>query len=98
MKVLIALLIIGAALCGIASIEMSARWSRAEEKKDRRVLKACPRCGRPPHLDYCCGEYFIHGDDPECPYCGTAFSEMHSSIDMEIDAWNRRVEDARKGV
>lgn len=79
----------------VASVEVSTRWSRQEEKEDRRRLRPCPRCRKPPHLGYCCGEYFISGDDPNCPYCGTAFSEMHSSIDMEINAWNRR---ARKDL
>ena len=55
-------------------------------------LKPCPKCGVPPKIGYACGEYFVHGDDPECPYCGQNFTEMHSSEKLEIEAWNRRVE------
>lgn len=58
-------------------------------------LLPCPRCGVPPHLGYCCGEYLIAGDDPGCPYCGNAFVEMHSSELMEIRAWNRRADDGK---
>ena len=93
---LIIVLIIVAILVAVASVEMSTRWSRQEEKEGRRILKPCPQCGKPPHLGYCCGEYFIYGDDPDCPFCGTAFVEMHSSIDPEIEAWNRRAEHAKQ--
>lgn len=93
MTELIIVVLVIVVLGAIASVQMSTCWSRHEEREDRRRLKACPKCGKPPHLDYCCGEYFIHGDDPDCPYCGTAFTEMHSDPRMEIDAWNRRVED-----
>lgn len=55
-------------------------------------LKSCPKCGVPPKIGYACGEYLVYGDDPECPYCGHDFTEMHSSEKLEIDAWNRRVE------
>ena len=56
-------------------------------------LKPCPRCNVPPRLGYCCGEYFVHGDDPNCPYCGNAFTEMHCDELDEINAWNRRATD-----
>lgn len=55
-------------------------------------LKPCPKCGVPPKIGYVCGEYLVYGDDPECPYCGQSFAEMHSSEKLEIEAWNRRVE------
>lgn len=58
-------------------------------------LKRCPVCKKIPKLGYCCGEYFVHGEDPNCPCCGTAFMEMHSSEELEIDAWNRRAEDGK---
>ena len=90
---LIIALVVVAMLSVVASIEMSTRLSRREEREDHRKLKPCPRCRKSPRLGYCCGEYFIYGDDPDCPYCGTAFTDMHSSIDMEIDAWNRRTKD-----
>ena len=53
-------------------------------------LSACPVCGVPPHMGYCCGEHFIYGANPDCPYCGTAFTEMHTNEQEEIKAWNRR--------
>ena len=58
-------------------------------------LKPCPRCGVPPRIGYCCGEYLVAGDDPTCPYCGDAFAEMHANKDMEIEAWNRRANDVK---
>lgn len=69
---------------------MSSKLTREEERA--RVLKPCPVCRRIPHLGYCCGEYFIFGEYPDCPGCGTAFTEMHSSPELEVDAWNRRAE------
>ena len=56
------------------------------------ALQPCPRCGVSPHLAYCCGEYLIYGDDNDCPICGDAFTEMHSSEKKEVEAWNRRAE------
>ena len=82
---IILLLLIVAAL-----MELTGRLSRQEE---REMLARCPWCGVSPQLGYACGEYFIHGNDPDCPYCGTAFTEMHSDPRMEIDSWNRRAED-----
>lgn len=55
-------------------------------------LKPCPLCGVPPTLAYCCGEYMVYGEHDDCPYCGVAFTEMHSSEELEIEAWNRRVD------
>ena len=59
----------------------------------REKLKRCPVCKKIPKLGYCCGEYFVHGEDPDCLCCGTAFTEMHSSEEREIDAWNRRAKE-----
>lgn len=73
-------------------MEVSARWSRIEEV-ERAILLPCPVCGETPHLGYCCGEYMIQGDNPKCPCCGIAFSEMHTDPRLMIDAWNRRAED-----
>ena len=72
-------------------ILMAGRCSREEEKT--KQLKPCPVCHKVPHLCYCCGEYYVSGDNPDCPGCGTAFTEMHSSPELEIEAWNRRAED-----
>ena len=58
-------------------------------------LKPCPRCGGTPHLGFCCGEYLIYGDYPDCPICGDEFTEMHSNKELEIEAWNRRAEDGK---
>ena len=57
-------------------------------------LKPCPKCKVPPKIGYCCGEYFVSGHDHNCPICGIAFTEMHSSEQAEEEAWNRRAEDA----
>lgn len=51
-------------------------------------LKPCPICRVPPRIGYACGEYFISGQNPACPICGDAFSEMHTCMHMEIEAWN----------
>ena len=72
----------------IACCRIAGQCSREEQ------LKPCPVCKKIPRLGYCCGEYFIAGDDPDCPGCGTAFAEMHSSPQLEIDAWNRRADNA----
>ena len=55
-------------------------------------LKPCPVCRIPPRLGYCCSEYFVAGEDPFFPVCGNAFTEMHSSEETEVKAWNRRVD------
>ena len=55
-------------------------------------LKPCPLCGVPPKIGYACGEYFVCGEDADCPVCGLDFCEMHSSEELEIEAWNRRVD------
>lgn len=52
-------------------------------------LKPCPKCGRVPMIGYACGEYFIVGNVADCPVCD-GFTEMHSSEETEIEAWNRR--------
>ena len=81
----------GSALMLWALCAMAGKCSRAEERA--RMLKPCPVCHKVPHLGYCCGEYFVQGEDPGCPACGTAFTEMHSSPELEVEAWNRRAED-----
>lgn len=55
-------------------------------------LKPCPVCGISPHMGYCCAEYFVAGEDPLCPVCGNTFTEMHSSEEAEVMAWNKRVD------
>lgn len=92
LAIVIAIFVVLVAVAAMAGcFKMAGDCSRQEEREERKLMP-CPRCGVPPQLGYACGEYFISGDDPDCPYCGTAFSEMHSSIDLEIKAWNRRVE------
>lgn len=54
-------------------------------------LKPCPICGKNPIIGYACGEYLVIGDE-DCPCCGIEFTEMHSNEELEIEAWNRRVE------
>ena len=55
-------------------------------------LKPCPCCGKIPKMGYACGEYLVYGEDDDCPGCGVAFTEMHSSECAEVEAWNRRAE------
>lgn len=55
-------------------------------------LKPCPKCGGVPRIGYAFGEYFVVGTEDDCPVCGVvSFVEMHSSEEMEIEAWNRVV-------
>ena len=61
------------------------------DKKTVPELEVCPVCGLIPNLGYCCGEYMVSCLDPYCPVGGNKFTEMHSSEQMEIDAWNKRV-------
>ena len=89
--VIIGVVFVGTVIAVWACIVMAGRCSRAEEKA--KQLKPCPVCHKVPHLGYCCGEYYVSGDDRDCPGCGTAFTEMHSSPELEIEAWNRRGED-----
>lgn len=58
-------------------------------------LKSCPFCKVPPEIGYVCGEYFIYGENDNCPYCGLSFSEMHSSEEAQINAWNRRISNVK---
>ena len=58
-------------------------------------LKPCPVCGVPPKMAYVCGEYFVMGENDNCPYCGNAFTEMHSNERIMEDAWNRRADDGK---
>lgn len=60
-----------------------------------RELKPCPSCGVPPKIGYACGEYFVYSEQEDCPYCGLDFTEMHSSEEREIEAWNGRVDNDR---
>ena len=54
-------------------------------------IKPCPQCGEVPTIQYACGEYFVV---PLSKPIGTcicgSFNEMHSSEQIEIEAWNRR--------
>lgn len=58
-------------------------------------LKPCPCCWEIPKIGYVCGDYFVYGYDDDCPGCGIAFTEMHSSEQREIEAWNRWAEDGK---
>lgn len=56
-------------------------------------IKPCPQCKEVPLIGYACGEYFIL---PISKIVGTcfcsSFTEMHSSKEQEIEAWNRRAD------
>ena len=56
-------------------------------------LKPCPVCKEVPTLSYCCGEWMVYCDNQKCPVGGTAFAEMHTNKELEIEAWNRRAGD-----
>lgn len=49
----------------------------------------CPQCGEVPMMSYCCGEYFIFKENNTC-FCAS-FTEMHSSMKSEVEAWNKAV-------
>ncbi len=59
-------------------------------------LKPCPKCGEVPEVAYCCGEYFILPLSKPVGTClCSSFTEMHSSEQREIDAWNRMVDNEK---
>lgn len=67
--------------------------SRESDAMKRNELKPCPKCGEVPMIGYCCGEYFIFHPSKCVGACVCAsFTEMHSSKQTEIDAWNRRAD------
>ena len=54
-------------------------------------LKPCPQCGEVPEIGYACGEYFILTTSKSVEDCVcSSFTEMHSTKEQEIEAWNRR--------
>lgn len=56
-------------------------------------LKPCPQCGEVPEIGYAYGEYFILSRSKAVGACVcSSFTEMHSTKEQEIKAWNRRVE------
>lgn len=56
-------------------------------------LKPCPQCKEVPKIGYVCGEYFILPNSKPVGTCVcSSFTEMHSSEEQEIEAWNRSVE------
>lgn len=55
-------------------------------------IAPCPQCGEVPRMSYCCGEYFIFSIFKENNTCFCAsFTEMHSSMKSEVEAWNKAV-------
>lgn len=58
---------------------------------DEVKLLECPYCHRVPTLGYCCGEYYIIGND-DCEACGRFPSMRSSSCSVEQD-WNNFVAD-----
>lgn len=58
-------------------------------------LNPCPKCGEVPMIGYACGEYFIFHASKTVGTCMcSSFTEMHSNKELEIEGWNRRVENA----
>ena len=59
----------------------------------RYELKPCPQCGEVPEIGYACGEYFVFHPLKVVGTCVcSSFTEMHSSEELEAEAWNRRAE------
>lgn len=55
-------------------------------------MAPCPQCGKVPEISYACGEYFIFDIFKEINTCFCAsFTEMHSSMKSEVEAWNKAV-------
>ncbi len=51
-------------------------------------LKPCPQCGKNALIGYACGEYFIFSRGKADCVCNN-FPEMHSSMNQEVEAWNK---------
>ncbi len=53
-------------------------------------MAPCPQCGQAPGMSHCCGEYFVFGifNETDTCFC-TRFTEMHSSMKSEVEAWNK---------
>lgn len=60
-------------------------------------LKACPKCNAYPKIGYACGEFFVIGGTDGCEVCGS-FTEMHSTEEQEVDAWNEKQNNHLPGV
>lgn len=69
--------------------------TQSETASNELELLPCPRCCVPPRIGYACGEHFISSQNPACPICGEAFTEMHTNEAEEIKAWNRRATNGR---
>jgi len=82
----------------LRTIRVSSEWNFRKKKTMKKPeLKACPKCGEVPEIGYCCGEYFIFHPSKVVGVCVcSSFSEMHSSEMLEIEAWNRRVDDEQR--
>ena len=57
-------------------------------------LKPCPQCGKKVLIVYACGEYFIFSREKTDCACNN-FTEMHSSMNQEVEAWNKFCEAER---
>ena len=57
-------------------------------------VKPCPQCKEVPIIGYCCGEHFVMTLKAPVGACVcSSFTEMHSSEETEIKAWNKHVEE-----
>lgn len=72
---------------------MTKRWLELSlqntGEKIELAFDYCPQCGEVPMMSYCCGEYFIFKGNNTC-FCAS-FTEMHSSMKSEVEAWNKAV-------
>ena len=78
-------------ICGAYLADTGRMICEKCENLRQADVKPCPRCGEVPNIGYACGEYFIMGATEGCPVCD-GFTEMHSSEEQEIYAWNESVE------
>ena len=64
---------------------------------EKNEMKPCPKCGDVPEIGYACGEYFIFHPSKVVGMCFcSSFVEMHSSENLEIEAWNRRADNEQR--
>lgn len=74
--------------------EILKNTGRKERVVDMTEVKPCPQCKEVPIIGYCCGEHFVMPLKAPVGACVcSSFTEMHSSEETEIKAWNKHVEE-----
>jgi hypothetical protein len=54
-------------------------------------LSDCTNCGCKMHMGYACGEHFVFPSGIGCDWC-RGYTEMHSTLEQTLDAWNKACE------